>query len=467
MSHSDINGCRPTPPSTNGDLDMMNIGSESEYIEHKLSTAETAKGIDSMASMLNKHGKGTLYFGVKNSGDVVGQTVGERTLNQLSQNIARDIRPTCFYSVAERSTADGRSFIEVTFHGSRPPYASRGRYFIRFHDEDRQMDNDMLRHYYLDQRQDYSSWERASSGSGIADVDEDLLRAYLERSAEKGRLSLAYTDARTVLGKLGLLYDTEKLNNAGNVLFSKEGPVRLKLAKFASETRLTVLDLQVFAGNVYECIDKGMDFVSSSIDWHLRFTGAARREEVAEIPMIALREIVVNAFAHGDYDASTDFEIDVYADRVCVYSPGMFPKPYTPEDFARRGIEPIPLNKKISETLFRDGTIEQVSTGFERVFDACADQDVRYAYEETATGFRFTFYRRGAGAERKLTATEERIVAAMQVNPLASTKELAETCGVSVRTVQRLVKTLTKGGVVVRMPAGDGYVWETDGRVRP
>ena len=424
---------------------MMNIGSESEYIEHKLSTAETAKGIDSMASMLNKHGKGTLYFGVKNSGDVVGQTVGERTLNQLSQDIARDIRPTCFYSVAERSTADGRSFIEVTFHGSRPPYASRGRYFIRFHDEDRQMDNDMLRHYYLDQRQD---------------------RAYLERSAEKGRLSLAYTDARTVLGKLGLLYDTEKLNNAGNVLFSKEGPVRLKLAKFASETRLTVLDLQVFAGNVYECIDKGMDFVSSSIDWHLRFTGAARREEVAEIPMIALREIVVNAFAHGDYDAGTDFEIDVYADRVCVYSPGMFPKPYTPEDFARRGIEPIPLNKKISETLFRDGTIEQVSTGFERVFDACGEQGVRYAYEETATGFRFTFYRRGTGAERKLTATEERIVAAMQVNPLASTKELAETCGVSVRTVQRLVKTLTKEGVVARMPAGDRYVWETDGQVR-
>ena len=398
---------------------MMNIGSESEYIEHKLSTAETAKGIDSMASMLNKHGKGTLYFGVKNSGDVVGQTVGERTLNQLSQDIARDIRPTCFYSVAERSTADGRSFIEVTFHGSRPPYASRGRYFIRFHDEDRQMDNDMLRHYYLDQRQDYSSWERASSGSGIADVDEDLLRAYLERSAEKGRLSLAYTDARTVL-----------------------------------------------AGNVYECIDKGMDFVSSSIDWHLRFTGAARREEVAEIPMIALREIVVNAFAHGDYDAGTDFEIDVYADRVCVYSPGMFPKPYTPEDFARRGIEPIPLNKKISETLFRDGTIEQVSTGFERVFDACGEQGVRYAYEETATGFRFTFYRRGTGAERKLTATEERIVAAMQVNPLASTKELAETCGVSVRTVQRLVKTLTKEGVVARMPAGDRYVWETDGQVR-
>ncbi len=88
---------------------MMNIGAESEYVEHK-----------------------------------------------LSLDIARDIKPTCFYSVAERSTAEGRSFIEVAFHGNRPPYPSRGRYFIRFHDEDRQMDSDMLRRYYLDRRRDYS-----------------------------------------------------------------------------------------------------------------------------------------------------------------------------------------------------------------------------------------------------------------------------------------------------------------------
>lgn len=441
---------------------MMNLGAESEYVEHKLSTAEAAKAIDSIASMLNKHGKGTLYFGVKNNGDVVGQTVGEKTLNQLSQDIARDIRPMCFYSVAERSTAEGRSFIEVVFHGSRPPYSSRGRYFIRFHDEDRQMDNDTLRRYYLDQRQDYSSWENASSEHGIEDVDENLLRSYLERGMVKGRIALKYTNAQKVLGKLGLLYDEETLSNAGNVLFSKEGPVRLKLAKFASETRLTVLDLREFAGNVYECIDRAMDFVSSNIDWHVRFTGGTRREEIAEIPMVALREIVVNAFAHGDYDASTDFEIDVYSDRVCVYSPGMFPKPYTPEDFARRGIEPIPLNKKISETLFRDGTIEQVSTGFERVFDACVEQGVRYGYEETANGFRFTFYRHG-GTERKLTATEEKLLAAMRDNPFASTKELAEECGVTVRTVQRLVKALTSDGLVARTPAGDGYAWEVVG----
>ena len=51
----------------------MNLGMESETLEFKKSTSELNAGIISLASMLNKHGEGTLYFGVKNNGDVIGQ----------------------------------------------------------------------------------------------------------------------------------------------------------------------------------------------------------------------------------------------------------------------------------------------------------------------------------------------------------------------------------------------------------
>ena len=369
----------------------MNIGKESEYVEFKESTAETDKGIDAMSSMLNKHGKGTVFFGVRNNGDVVGQVIGESTLNKLSQHIARELKPQCMYSIDERISAEGKHFIEVGFSGNRTPYSSRGRYFLRFHDEDRQMDNEMLRQYYVAQRTDYSDWEKADSGCGLDCVDETRLKSYIERSIEKGRLTLQYTSTETVLGKLGLMYNERNLNNAGNVLFSAEKPVRVKLAKFATETRLTILSLQVFEGNVFECIEKAMDFLASNIDWKVTLTGNLRRNEEPEIPMKAAREIVVNAFSHGDYNAGTDFEIDIYSNRVCIYSPGMFPKPYTPEDFATKGLEPIPLNIAISDVLFRDGTIEQVSTGFERTFDACKAQKVDYEYAETATGFRLLF----------------------------------------------------------------------------
>ena len=55
----------------------MNIGKENEYVEFKRSSSELKEGIQSICAILNKHKKGTLFFGVKNNGDVVGQQIGE------------------------------------------------------------------------------------------------------------------------------------------------------------------------------------------------------------------------------------------------------------------------------------------------------------------------------------------------------------------------------------------------------
>lgn len=434
----------------------MNIGKETEYVEFKESTAEKDKGIESMSSILNKHGKGTLYFGVKNNGDVKGQVIGEATLNKLSQVIARDLRPQCRYSVAERVSIDGKHFIEVEFSGKRAPYSARGRYFLRFHDEDRLMDSETLRTYYLAQRADYSDWEKADSGYSYEDINEDQLKAYISRAVNKGRLTLEYTTAAQVLGRLGLMYDERNLNNAGNVLFSKQGPVRVKLVKFASDTRLTILNLQVFEGNVFECIERASDFLASNIDWKMKFTGSTRRSEEPEIPAVASREIIVNAFSHGDYNTGTDFELDIYSNRVSIYSPGMFPKPYKPEDYAAQGLEPVPLNITISDVLYRDGTIEQVSTGFERTFDACKKAGVRYAYEETATGFRFTFYRKGVKGSGEFSGTEEKILNLINSDPFITSKELAEKIGVSLRTVQRTIKKLKESGSLEQIKTSTG-----------
>ena len=437
----------------------MNIGKETEFVEFKETIAETEKGIDSMSAMLNKHGKGILYFGVKNNGDVAGQSIGESTLNKLSQNIARELKPSCRYTISEKISGEGRHFIEVEFSGNRTPYSSMGRYFLRFHDEDRQMDNETLRQYYLAQRTDYSDWEKADSGCTVECINEEQLKAYLARGTEKGRIALHYTTATAILGKLGLMFNDVDLNNAGNVLFSAGKPVRLKLVKFASETRLTILSLQVFEGNIFECIEKAMDFLASNIEWRITLSGGIRRSEEPEIPMQAAREIVVNAFSHGDYNTGTDFEIDIYSNRICIYSPGMFPKPYTPEDFATKGLEPIPLNITISDILFRDGTIEQVSTGFERTFEACRACGVAYEYSETATGFRFTFFRTEQKSSQPMTKTEEKILASIRENPHIATSELAETADVTVRTVQRVIRQLKERGVLVQQETDAGLRW--------
>lgn len=73
----------------------MNLGPETEYVEHKRSTGELREGMESIASILNKHGHGTLFFGVRNDGEVVGQDVSDSTLRKVSQAIgSSNLRPS-------------------------------------------------------------------------------------------------------------------------------------------------------------------------------------------------------------------------------------------------------------------------------------------------------------------------------------------------------------------------------------
>lgn len=53
---------------------------ESETVELKKSTSELKEGIISIASILNKHQKGEIYFGIKNDGNVLGQDIGKKTI---------------------------------------------------------------------------------------------------------------------------------------------------------------------------------------------------------------------------------------------------------------------------------------------------------------------------------------------------------------------------------------------------
>ena len=56
----------------------MNLGSETEQVEFKKSTSELREGMESIASIPNKHESGQLYFGVRPDGEVIGQKVSKR-----------------------------------------------------------------------------------------------------------------------------------------------------------------------------------------------------------------------------------------------------------------------------------------------------------------------------------------------------------------------------------------------------
>ncbi len=63
---------------------MINLGKETETLEFKKTTGEMRAAMISIASILNKHGVGTLYFGVKPNGDA--------TRDELAEKVSKTIR---------------------------------------------------------------------------------------------------------------------------------------------------------------------------------------------------------------------------------------------------------------------------------------------------------------------------------------------------------------------------------------
>ena len=58
---------------------------ENETTEYKKTLGQLKDGIISIVAILNKHGAGELWFGIRDDGIAVGVNVGEKTVRDISQ----------------------------------------------------------------------------------------------------------------------------------------------------------------------------------------------------------------------------------------------------------------------------------------------------------------------------------------------------------------------------------------------
>ena len=55
-----------------------------------------------------------------------------------------------------------------------------------------------------------------------------------------------------------------------------------------------------------------MKFIIKNIRWRIESQGKTlERKEIPEVPLDALREAIVNSFAHARYDGNVEHEIDI------------------------------------------------------------------------------------------------------------------------------------------------------------
>lgn len=449
----------------------MNLGMETETLEYKKSTGELKEAVISIASILNKHQKGELYFGVRNDGTPIGQIVNEKTLREVSQAIANHIEPQIFPSITS-VVIDGKDCIRVSFEGYNIPYFAYGIARLRVADEDLMMTREQLESFFRG-KQAEDPWEKQLSAFTIDQVEDKRVQTYVERGVSAERIPFAYTDKKTALDKL-MLISGDKLLNAAMVLFCESLYAEIQLAIFAGKERLTFLDIQRERAPVFELVARAERYIASNIRWRVEFDGSLQRKEIPEIPMDAVREALMNSFCHKDYGACQSNEVTIHPDRVEIYNPGTFPSGLSPKDFIDGNQRPVRRNPLIASILYYSKDIESFCIGLKRIVDACKESNCRCEFEVQKSGFVVIFYRSETESmsddpineqineqiNEHVKTRENELIAYLRKKPSATYSDIASEFNISYITARRLIQSLLDAGKIKRFGSKKKGGWK-------
>lgn len=157
-------------------------------IEFKKTTGELKEGIISIVSILNKHQNGKLYFGIKDNGEIIGQEVSTKTIRDVSKSISENIEPK-IYPVVNKIKLNDKDCILVEFEGDDIPYLAFGRAYMRVGDEDRQLSMKEIRNIILKDENEVGKWENKVSDYTMQDIDEELLKRFIEKGERQKELT--------------------------------------------------------------------------------------------------------------------------------------------------------------------------------------------------------------------------------------------------------------------------------------
>ena len=176
------------------------------------------------------------------------------------------------------------------------------------------------------QRLDLMPWE---------DADIDLATQIATAAEETDPIEMTQDAVCKVLWQRGYLWRDDQgryyMTAAGILLFSRDPSAcfvhaRIQASAYGGDKRgPSPRDHATIRKPLSQSIDEAVAFVHKNTRHPLRVVGL-RRVEVDEYPEEALREALVNALAHRDYeDGSRRILLEVYTDRVEIISPGGLP----------------------------------------------------------------------------------------------------------------------------------------------
>ena len=353
---------------------------ENGVVEYKSEYTETiAKSVVAFSNS----GEGTILVGVDDLGNTIGLDNVDDTALKCVQLIRDQVRPdvssTTNIDIIKR---DSKDIVKITiFEGTDKPYFLRAKglraegVYVRRGPSSVQVTeqqfNRMIRN------------ARSIAYEDILSKNQSLTFSYAENVFKKTGLSL--DDVHKNI--LGLKTDSG-YSNLG-FLISDQCDFQIKAAVFTDEKRTGFIDRLEISGSLLKQFDDVMSFIRKHNTVSSEIVGI-RRIDCYQFPEEAIRETVLNAITHRDYNSVGNTLVSIYGDSIEIVSPGSMVEDISKEDLVR-GVS-FPRNRKLCELFYRLGLVEAYGTGIPRVFGAygCSAKKPNLIIDSSV--FRVTLY---------------------------------------------------------------------------
>ena len=347
---------------------ILDLG-ESQNIEFKT----TYKSVDSIGknicAFLNTNG-GYIVIGVDESGNIIGiDDLFE--LQKFENTMIEKLMPKALVSFEVQDVEGKKVLIIEIPSGTDIPYSYDNGVFIRKGDRTVQADINTIKDMILRRQIEPERWERRFSDADITrDLDENEIIKTI-RSDRHDKL-LTYSRGDTPIEMLEYLGFVKygRLTCGGDVLFctnpAKRFPqARVKAVCYKSDkTSDDYVDMQIVDGPIVKNLENIFAFIKRNIPIHTKFNShSLTREEKPLYPLEAIREGLVNAFAHRDYaDFRGGILVQIFSDRLEIYNSGTFLDGITSDNIAKGQLS-ILRNPDIANTLYSRKYMEKLGRG--------------------------------------------------------------------------------------------------------
>lgn len=430
----------------------MNIGTETELIEFKKTTGELKEGIISLASMLNKNGKGVLYFGVRNDGEVVGQQVGDRTMRDISQGIANAIKPQIIPTIV-MELCDDKNVIKVTVTGDEKPYSAYGKYYMRSADEDREISPQQLRNLML---------SVSDSIVNIESNNQNLTFDQLKTLYAGNNLTLR---ENTFAQNLNLLTRSGAYNLMANIL-ADVNSYSIKVAVFRGTDKTDLIKRNEYG---YKCmlvaVKQVLDYMEALNDTTVDVGGSLRKESKM-FDFSCFREAWLNACLHNRWSKQTPPAVYVFDDRIEIISIGGLPDGLSLDEFYEGKSKPV--NLELQQIMVQLDYIEQTGHGVPLIISKYG----REVFDITENFITVTIPLKKSRIEKINVQTvkkqafdeyDEKILRLMKEDSSVKVSEISKKIGIGTTTITKRIRRLREQGIIERIGSKKDGKWMVNG----